>query len=146
MLPAGSELVKLIGRSKQDVVGGTWDCVGALFFSSSISSFPPILFLEVLCIHTYTHVHTHMWMFCLHIYICTMCVLGAGGRQKKASDFLKLKLMSYHIGGFSARAAGAYNCWAISEVLLCPCIFLRGNRSHLARSSIQRWSLPYSWR
>lgn len=62
-------------------------CWGPVFLViHPFSSFPPILLLEVLYIHTYTHMRTHMCVFCLHIYICTVCVLGAGGRQKKASD------------------------------------------------------------
>ena len=39
-------------------------------------------------------------MFCLHISICTMCVPGAYGSQKRALDLLELKLqmvVNYHV-------------------------------------------------
>jgi hypothetical protein len=42
-----------------------------------------------------------MWVFCLLAYLCTTCMSGALGGQKKMSDLLELKLwpiVSYHVG------------------------------------------------
>lgn len=42
-------------------------------------------------------------MFCLHVHICTMCMLGTSGGQKRASDPLMLELkmvVSHHGSGF----------------------------------------------
>ena len=158
MLPAGSELVK-IDMEKQARCG--WRdmrlCWGHVFLVINLFLFSNFIFKFIIYTHMHAHMHTHICecvaYICVCVCVCVMCMPGGWGRQKKASDFLKLELMSHHTGagtkcGFSARAAGAFNCWAISEVLLPPCIFFGGGEigSHLARSGIQRWSAPYSWR
>jgi hypothetical protein len=35
-----------------------------------------------------------VWLFCLHVYLCTMYVPGAQGGQKRALDSLELKLQT----------------------------------------------------
>jgi hypothetical protein len=34
-----------------------------------------------------------VWVFCLHVYLYTICILGISGGQKKASDSLELELI-----------------------------------------------------
>lgn len=43
----------------------------------------------------------YVWMFCLHICLCTICVLRAYGDQRRALAPLNLGLqmvVSYHLG------------------------------------------------
>lgn len=62
-------------------------------------------------------------MFCLHVCTCAMCVLGAHGVQKTASDPLELVAVSHRVAGetkpeSSARAAHALNCTAMGTCSL----------------------------
>lgn len=65
------------------------------------------------CLHThiglpaclfirFTEYYVGVWMFCLHVYLYTMYVVGAHGGQKKTSDPLELVLqmvVSHQVAG-----------------------------------------------
>lgn len=62
-------------------------------------------------------------MFCLHVCTCAMCVPGAHGVQKRASDPLELVAVSHPVAAgtkheSSARAARALNCTAMGTFSL----------------------------
>lgn len=60
-----------------------------------------------------------VWIFCLCLHLCTICMPSAHRGQKRASDPPEQMAVNCIMGveidhWFSARAASAFNCWAVS--------------------------------
>lgn len=92
--------------------------------------------------------------FCLNVYMCTMCIPGAYGSQKRSLDSLGLewwRVVSHRVGagswpGSSARVTQFLNHWAIS-MPLHPFYTRKGHlkdrtvRCKIAHGSWQRRSM-----
>lgn len=78
-----------------------------------------------------------VWIFCLGVYLCRMCVPGACGRQKRTSDPLGLESlgleshMTIWVMGTEPRSSGV--AWHSNmETRLCLCLFRKRTRSQVA--------------
>lgn len=50
---------------------------------------------------TFTFLNLYVQIFCLHVYMCTMCMSGTRGSRKRVSHLLELELLmvlSHHVG------------------------------------------------
>lgn len=52
---------------------------------------PPIFFPKYL-LYYFLNVILHVYVFCLHVWMCILCVLGAYGGKRSGFDHLVLEL------------------------------------------------------
>lgn len=73
---------------------------------------------------------------CPHVHMCTTCVLGPLGGQKRTLDFLKQELVVSNMWVFrsSTRAASAVTNWAISPDLAFRFFYFFSSRTLLLDS------------